>query len=85
MKDHESFVSEDIEVRNMLLTVLSFVNWVRPCGLYNLTIEEWDGQMMSREENCVVVKVSNHKKGAQFQFGVQFHLSMHIHILKILQ
>ena len=34
MKDHESFVSGDIEVRNMLLTVLTFVNWVQPCGLY---------------------------------------------------
>ena len=66
MKDPESFARGDVTVRNMLLTVLTFVNWVRPCGLYNMTILEWDGRMMSRDGNCVVVKVSNHKTGAQF-------------------
>ena len=66
MKDPHAFPRGDIKVRNMLLTVLTFVNWVRPCGLYNMTILEWDGRLIARDGKSVVVRVANHKTGPQF-------------------
>ena len=66
MKDPHAFPRGDIKVRNMRLTVLTFVKWVRPCGLYNMTILEWDGRLISRDGRSVVVRVADHKTGPQF-------------------
>ena len=58
-EEPESFKRGATDPRNMLLTVLVLCNWVRPCGLYNLKISQWEAR--TSDGNNVVVHVSEHK------------------------
>ena len=59
-----SFKRGSVRVRNLLVTVLLLTNWIRPCGIYNLKIEEW--QKRNCKDNQVLCMVSDHITGASF-------------------
>ena len=62
MQDETNFDKGDRIPRDFLITVLTFINWTRPCGLYNMKVKEFKNCYEAKDgSGDKLVGVADHK------------------------